>query len=25
MGTPQEITDAQGEVAWSAHYKAWGQ
>ncbi|BBQ01384.1 hypothetical protein BSFA1_65120 (plasmid) [Burkholderia sp. SFA1] len=25
LGTPQEITDAQGEVAWSAHYKAWGE
>jgi len=24
LGTPQELTDAQGEIAWSAHYHAWG-
>ncbi|MFD4841670.1 RHS repeat-associated core domain-containing protein [Achromobacter sp. NPDC058515] len=24
LGTPQELTDAQGEVVWSAQYKAWG-
>lgn len=24
LGTPQELTDEQGEIAWSAHYKAWG-
>ncbi|UGS89374.1 RHS domain-containing protein (plasmid) [Ralstonia wenshanensis] len=24
LGTPQELTDQTGEVAWSAHYKAWG-
>jgi len=25
LGTPQELTDHQGQLAWSAHYKAWGQ
>jgi RHS repeat-associated protein len=25
LGTPQELTDYQGEVAWSAQYKAWGE
>ncbi|SEJ76686.1 RHS repeat domain-containing protein, partial [Achromobacter sp. NFACC18-2] len=25
LGTPQELTDAQGEIAWSAHYHAWGE
>ncbi|MCO7522478.1 RHS domain-containing protein [Pseudomonas sp. VA159-2] len=25
MGTPQELTDEQGEVVWSAHYTAWGE
>jgi len=25
LGTPQELTDASGEVAWSAHYRAWGE
>jgi RHS repeat-associated protein len=25
IGTPQELSDAAGEVAWSAHYKAWGE
>ncbi|MCT7304625.1 RHS repeat-associated core domain-containing protein [Ralstonia wenshanensis] len=24
LGTPQELTDQNGEIAWSAHYKAWG-
>ncbi|SEI54868.1 RHS repeat-associated core domain-containing protein [Achromobacter sp. NFACC18-2] len=24
LGPPQELTDAQGEIAWSAHYLAWG-
>ncbi len=24
LGTPQEITNAQGEIAWSASYKAYG-
>ena len=24
LGTPQELTDAQGEIVWSAQYKAWG-
>ncbi|CAB3762419.1 MULTISPECIES: RHS repeat-associated core domain-containing protein [Burkholderia] len=24
IGTPQEVTDEAGEVAWSARYKAWG-
>ncbi|TDR27756.1 RHS repeat-associated core domain-containing protein [Hydromonas duriensis] len=24
LGTPQELTDEQGEVAWAAHYMAWG-
>ncbi|PRG90628.1 hypothetical protein C6V04_19545 [Burkholderia multivorans] len=25
IGTPQELTDETGEVAWSARYKAWGE
>ena len=25
LGTPQELTDYQGSVAWAAQYKAWGQ
>jgi RHS repeat-associated protein len=25
LGTPQELTDHEGKVAWSALYKAWGQ
>jgi RHS repeat-associated protein len=25
LGTPQELTDCEGEIAWSAQYKAWGQ
>jgi RHS repeat-associated protein len=25
LGTPQELTDAQGDIAWTAQYKAWGQ
>ncbi|MBY8607591.1 RHS domain-containing protein [Burkholderia arboris] len=25
IGTPQEVTDAQGEIAWSARYRAWGE
>ncbi len=25
IGTPQEVTDETGEVAWSARYKAWGE
>ena len=25
IGTPQEVTDETGEVAWSASYKAWGE
>jgi RHS repeat-associated protein len=24
LGTPQELTDQEGKVAWSAQYKAWG-
>ncbi|MBU9258550.1 RHS domain-containing protein, partial [Burkholderia multivorans] len=24
IGTPQELTDETGEVAWSTRYKAWG-
>jgi RHS repeat-associated protein len=24
LGTPQEITDEEGNIAWSAQYKAWG-
>jgi RHS repeat-associated protein len=24
LGTPQELTDPQGNTAWSAQYKAWG-
>ncbi|WP_338523665.1 RHS repeat-associated core domain-containing protein [Pseudomonas batumici] len=24
LGTPQELTDQNGNVAWSAQYKAWG-
>ncbi|MDP9930421.1 RHS repeat-associated core domain-containing protein [Variovorax paradoxus] len=25
LGTPQEMTDHEGRVAWSAQYKAWGE
>ena len=25
LGTPQELTDCNGKIAWSAQYKAWGQ
>jgi RHS repeat-associated protein len=25
LGTPQELTDCEGKVAWSAQYKVWGQ
>ncbi|WP_018609457.1 RHS repeat-associated core domain-containing protein [Uliginosibacterium gangwonense] len=25
LGTPQELTDKEGNLVWSAHYKAWGQ
>jgi len=25
LGTPQELTDPQGNMAWTALYKAWGQ
>ncbi len=25
LGTPQELTDHEGAVAWSAQYKAWGE
>ncbi|MCW7540674.1 RHS domain-containing protein [Aquabacterium sp. A7-Y] len=25
LGTPQELTDHEGNVAWAAQYKAWGQ
>ena len=25
LGTPQELTDQHGRVAWSAQYKAWGE
>ena len=25
LGTPQELTDHSGRVAWSAQYKAWGE
>jgi RHS repeat-associated protein len=25
LGTPQELTDAQGGIAWSAQYRAWGE
>ncbi|MEX6667568.1 RHS repeat domain-containing protein, partial [Pseudomonas sp. W2-17] len=25
LGTPQEITDQNGNTAWSAQYKAWGE
>ncbi|MCS0614410.1 RHS domain-containing protein [Massilia kyonggiensis] len=25
LGTPQELTDWEGNVAWSAQYRAWGQ
>ncbi|MEW7848894.1 glycohydrolase toxin TNT-related protein [Massilia aurea] len=25
LGTPQELTDCDGKVAWSAQYKAWGE
>ena len=24
VGTPQELTDAEGQVVWRAYYKAWG-
>jgi RHS repeat-associated protein len=25
IGTPQEVTDESGELAWSARYRAWGE
>ncbi|WP_415897774.1 RHS repeat-associated core domain-containing protein [Neptuniibacter sp. QD57_21] len=25
LGTPQELTDSQGKIVWSAHYRAYGQ
>jgi RHS repeat-associated protein len=25
LGTPMELTDEQGQLAWSAEYKAWGE
>ena len=25
LGTPQELTDPNGEIVWSAHYRAYGQ
>ena len=25
LGTPQELTDSNGQVVWSANYKAWGE
>jgi RHS repeat-associated protein len=25
IGTPQEMTDEEGEIAWQAQYKAWGE
>jgi RHS repeat-associated protein len=25
LGTPQEVTDTEGNIAWSAQYKAWGE
>ncbi|WP_082572257.1 RHS repeat-associated core domain-containing protein [Variovorax sp. Root434] len=25
LGTPQELTDHEGHIAWSASYKAWGE
>ncbi|WP_425375819.1 RHS repeat-associated core domain-containing protein [Pseudomonas marginalis] len=25
LGTPQELTDPDGEIVWSAHYRAYGQ
>jgi RHS repeat-associated protein len=25
LGTPQELTDHEGRIAWSASYKAWGE
>lgn len=25
LGTPQELTDQQGDIAWSAQYKVWGE
>ncbi|MFJ4145820.1 RHS repeat-associated core domain-containing protein, partial [Pseudomonas sp. NPDC089734] len=25
LGTPQELTDQHGDIAWSAQYKAWGE
>ena len=25
LGTPQELTDPNGQIVWSAQYKAWGE
>ncbi|MGH8447968.1 RHS repeat domain-containing protein, partial [Pseudomonas sp.] len=25
LGTPQELTDSEGEIVWSAHYRAYGE
>jgi uncharacterized protein RhaS with RHS repeats len=25
LGTPQEVTDAEGRIEWSADYSAWGE
>ncbi|WP_307700186.1 RHS domain-containing protein [Variovorax paradoxus] len=25
LGTPEELTDHEGSIAWSAQYKAWGE
>ncbi|WP_374047085.1 RHS domain-containing protein [Massilia sp. YIM B02443] len=25
LGTPKELTDYEGNLAWSSQYKAWGQ
>jgi RHS repeat-associated protein len=25
LGTPQEMTDEEGNLAWQAQYKAWGE
>ncbi len=25
LGTPQELTDTEGEIVWSAHYRAYGE
>ncbi|WP_350617560.1 RHS domain-containing protein, partial [Pseudomonas sp. HY7a-MNA-CIBAN-0227] len=25
LGTPQELTNPNGEIVWSAHYRAYGQ